>query len=299
VLAFAAGWIAPAVLRRCEGLNPRRAAALLLGVRLAPWGGALLVVAALCVPSYLWLEPAADLEKVGPGALLLAGLAAGLGVLGLARGAHAVVKSARYARNCRRIGRVTTLGGLRATVIESPRVLLALTGLLRPRIVVSSAVLKALSPEQLEAAVRHERAHLSSRDNLKRLAVVMTPVLLPFRSVFLELECTWARVAEWAADDRAAAGDSGQPIALASALVRVSRLGAVAAPALATSLVDAGQDLSARVDRLLNAAPSVVREEREHRWVTGAILMGVAVAAVLATAPALRVAHSLLEELIH
>ena len=84
-----------------------------------------------------------------------------------------------------------------------------------------------------------------------------------------------------------------------SALVRVSRLGAVAAPALATSLVDAGQDLSARVDRLLNAAPSVVREERGLRWVATAILMGATISAVLVTTPALRVVHVLLEELIH
>ena len=299
VLALVAMWSAPAVLRRSERLNPRRAGALLLGLILAPSGGALLVVAALCVPSYLWLEPAAKLEKVGPAALLMAGLAAAICMLGLARGVRALLKSARYARDCRSIGRVTTLGDLRATVIESPSGVLVLTGMFRPRIAVSSAVLKALSPDQLEAALRHERAHWSSRDNLKRLAVLITPVLPPFRGVFRELECAWARVAEWAADDRAAAGDAGRPVALASALVRVSRLGLVVAPApLATSLVDAGQDLSARVDRLLNAVPAAVRPEGGRRWVTGGILIGVTIAAAFATAPALRVVHGLLEELI-
>jgi Zn-dependent protease with chaperone function len=299
VLAVAAAWVAPAVLRRSQRMKPPSAAAVLLGLRLAPCVGALLAVAALCVPSYLWLEPSAEMEEVGPAALLMAGLAALLWVLALARGGRALLKSARYARDCRRTGRVTTLGGVSATVVDSSHALLALTGVLRPRIVVSGAVLKALSPEQLEAAVRHERAHWSSRDNLKRLALVVTPVLL-FRGVFRELERAWARVAEWAADDRAVAGDSRQPLALASALVRVSRLGVVAAPApLATSLVDAGQDLEVRVDRLLNVAPSRVRRDSGRRWVAGAIFMGGAIVAALVAEPALRAVHGILEELIH
>ena len=57
---------------------------------------------------------------------------------------------------------------------------MATTGLFRPHILVSRAAANSLSPDQFDAAVRHERAHWTSRDNLKRLFQLATPEPLPF-----------------------------------------------------------------------------------------------------------------------
>ena len=46
---------------------------------------------------------------------------------------------------------------------------MAVAGVVHPKLVVSQTVLDALSDDQREAAFRHEAAHRASRDNLKRL----------------------------------------------------------------------------------------------------------------------------------
>src|ERR1022692_901964 len=75
-LAVAVG--GPAALRAARRMRPRLAANFLLALRLLPAALALFVVAALCVPSYLWLEPEISAEEVGAGCLAAAVLAAAL-----------------------------------------------------------------------------------------------------------------------------------------------------------------------------------------------------------------------------
>ena len=58
----------------------------LLALRLLPAALALFVVAGLCVPSYLWLEPETGPEEVGAGCLAAAILAAVLWGTSTARG---------------------------------------------------------------------------------------------------------------------------------------------------------------------------------------------------------------------
>ncbi len=58
--------------------------------------------------------------------------------------------------------------------------MMAMAGVMHPKLVVSKAVLAALSQEQKEAAFRHEAAHRSSRDNLKRLMFLLSPDVVPF-----------------------------------------------------------------------------------------------------------------------
>jgi len=289
--------LARRALQHAAVMRAPRAATLLLGLRLAPLGGAVLVVATLAVPSYLLFEPDADTEQVGFAGIALAALGAALAAVALVRAVGALVKSSRWVRESERRGAGQNLAGVPAVVVDAPQPVLALTGLIRPRLVVSRAVLEALSADQLEAAFQHECAHGRAHDNLKRLAIAMTPALPPFQRIFGELESGWARLIEWSADDRAVAGDAARPLALASALVCVSRLGvAPAAVPLTTSLMDAGQDLSARVERLLNASP-VAREPRRS-WVAAAAIAA-GVVTVLIASPALHAVHSLLEELIH
>jgi hypothetical protein len=124
--------------------------------------------------------------------------------------------------------------------------------------------------------------------------------MLPFFRGFNRLEQAWARVAEWAADDLAVAGDSHRSLTLAAALVRVARLGAVPPPpALVTPLMPTSVDLSARVDRLLHFVPSA-NPGPFVRLLSGAagVLLGVSVIALMVRPVTLYAAHEFLEELI-
>src|SRR5437763_4852832 len=57
--------ITPAAVRRAQRMSPRLATRWLLTLRLVPLACSLFVVAAFCVPSYLWLEPQAAAEQAG------------------------------------------------------------------------------------------------------------------------------------------------------------------------------------------------------------------------------------------
>ena len=137
-------------------------------------------------------------------------------------------------------------------MVQDGATVMAVAGVWHPRLVVSQSVMDALTPEQKEAAFRHEAAHRVSRDNLKKLLFVLSPDILPFVSGLSSLEQGWAKFTEWAADDEAVSGDQDRALSLASALVRVAKLGVHPAPAyLLSSLVDDDRELETRVDRLL------------------------------------------------
>jgi beta-lactamase regulating signal transducer with metallopeptidase domain len=201
------------------------------------------------------------------------------------------------------VGHRTCLGSesLPAWVVKGSAPFLVLAGIVHPRLVVSSNVVAALPAEQLAVALRHEHAHRMSRDNFKRLLVLLAPDILPFWRGFDGLERGWSRFTEWAADDQAVAGDSGRSLLLAAALVRVARLGACPQTApLVISLLADNADLAARVDRLLAGTPG---EADERGLPVPALGAGVAACTCLLFAllqPAtLRSVHELLEHLTH
>jgi hypothetical protein len=306
LVSLTAPWVIPTALR----MDARLAARLLLALRLLPSGLAALVVAGICAPSYLWLEPDASAEEVGWGCLAAAAL--GLTVLGVsvARGLGAYRRSRHYIRQCERLGRKTHPGRqpMPEFVVTGQAPLVALTGIFRQRVMISQLVKRALSPEQLAAVLRHERAHGMSRDNLKRLSILLSPGLLPFFRGFGGLERAWAVAAEWAADDRATQGNRRRALSLASALVQVARLHAAqpasqpasqVAPLLATSLLADGAGLGARVDRLLRPAPR--RQEIQSSPIlkaTAALTLAAGMAGMMLQPAILHSVHELLEELI-
>jgi beta-lactamase regulating signal transducer with metallopeptidase domain len=220
----------------------------------------------------------------------------------LARGSRAYRRSNRYIRECERRGRDTRLAGESrpVCVLTGAAPLVALTGIFRPRLLISQLVIRALSAEQLAAVLRHERAHRMSLDNLKRLLILLSPGLLPFFRGFDALEQAWAVAAEWAADDRATKGNRRWALTLASALVRVARLNtAQPFPLLATSLLGDQAGLSARVDRLLNPAPR--RQEIQASPIlkaTAGLTLAAGIAGVMLQPTMLHSVHELLEDLI-
>ena len=289
-------------IRMAERMQPHWAARFLLTLRLLPAGCAVLIVAAVLAPSYLLLEPRATPAPMGVACLATATLGGCVWALSIARAVRAAARSIDHVRRCQQIGTETRLPGetLPVWVIEEAAPLVMLAGVIHSRLIISRKVLTALSPEQLTAVLRHERAHGSARDNLKRLFVFLAPGLLPFAPGFGSIERGWTRVVEWAADDHAVAGDSQRSVTLAAALVRVARLGTIApTPPLATSLMANGLDLSARVDRLLRFVPAAGPRRSVQFLCGGATLVLAASVVVVMLQPAtFYAAHEFLEELI-
>jgi Zn-dependent protease with chaperone function len=262
LLALTISFATPAAIRFAGRITPVWAARFLFSLRLLPSVFGACIVLGLCVPSYLRLEPAGEVETAGFACIAAAILSVAIAVPSAARALRLWFRSARYVRSCRSIGSPTHLAGepTPVLIITASRPFLALSGVFKLRLLISRGVLAALSPDELAMALRHERAHRTSHDNLKRLLILLSPGILPFVSGFGALERAWARFAEWAADDRAVDGDDNRSVSLAAALVRVARLGAASQPGLlATSLIGDDPNLSARVDRLLNPAPPRVK----------------------------------------
>jgi Zn-dependent protease with chaperone function len=293
--------LTPAAMAISKRLRPRPAARLLLGLRLFPAVFALIVVAGICVPSYLWLEPREGPEPMGWPCLAAAMLGGAVWIFSIARSLRAAARSVIHAQRCRRMGRRTRLAGECIWMLEGAAPLVMLAGILRPRLVISRSVVSALSSEQLAAVLSHENAHRSAHDNFKRLLVLLAPGVFPFVRGFGALEHAWAKVTEWAADDQAAAGDQHRSLTLAAALVQVARLGVPPAlPSLANSLMANGLDLSMRVDRLLNPSPDTPRRGMARRWlVPCASLLAIGSLVALMAQPAtLYAAHEALEAII-
>ncbi|HEY4933551.1 MAG TPA: M56 family metallopeptidase [Terriglobales bacterium] len=258
-VAHALSWLivrrlAPTALKIAETVSPRWSSRLLFGLRMAPAAIALFLVVGFCVPSYVWLEPHIASERVGFACILAALLGAAISAVAWVRGFLAVGRTARYVRLCQSTGVEATVGRniARVLVLNDDVPLMAVAGVIRPRLVVSRSVMNALSDEQKEAAFRHEAAHRISRDNLKKFFFLLAPDVVPFVSGLSNLENGWTKFTEWAADDQAVDGDPQRALSLASALVKVAKMGVHPTPSyLLSSLVDDDRDLETRVDRLL------------------------------------------------
>ena len=308
--ALGARFLVPAALRFTRRLQPRSATKFLLALRLAPAALATISVLSLCIPSYLTFEPGATREEVGLVCISAAFLTVALLIISLARGIRALVTTNSYARTCLKSGvqtqTPTTFSPI--TIIDDAAPVIAMVGAFRPQFIISRGVLETLSPEELDSAISHERAHRTSADNFKRLLLLLMPDLFPFvPNAFSAVDRSWITFSEWAADDSAVANDLQRSLSLAGALVHVAQMGA--APRLSplcTSLVSSNsacmnQDLSERVDRLLHTAP--LRRESPKRF--RAILAVCTIAAactvfvVLLRPETLHSVHELLEILTH
>jgi hypothetical protein len=294
---------APAAIRMAERMDARRAGRFILAVRLFPAAAACFVVAALCVPSFLRLEPSATSEGIGIGCFAAAMLGLTVWVISTVRSARAIADSVRFARHSRLAACSIRVQGvaLPVWVMESTSVPMALAGMLHPQVMLSRATLNALSPDQLDVTLRHERAHHVSRDNLKRLLLMLTPEIVPFVKPWKALERNWARFTEWAADDAAVAGDSNRSLSLAAALLQVARTRPSICPSpLVTPLSGCAADLAARIDRLLDPVqPGATFGPRLSLLAGASIVLLAGATVALAFEPAvLHLVHQALENLI-
>jgi len=231
-----------------------RGSATALALRLLPAGGGLLASLALAVPAFLMHEPASVNERPGAFAMLLA--AAGtLVACSLAR------RTLRAWRSTRRVlgewersAQPVAMPGTPAPgfCIAHSFPVVAVVGVIRPRLFVARSVLNTLTPRELQAVLQHEAAHVRALDNAKRWLMACAPSI-GWRGTALELEHAWEQAAEHEAD-RGAKG----ALDLASALVKTARL----APHSARLRVPAaafhgGGDVARRVQDLIAGAPQL------------------------------------------
>jgi beta-lactamase regulating signal transducer with metallopeptidase domain len=161
---------------------------------------------------------------------------------------------------------------LPAWTIESAFPIVAVIGLLRPRLVIARSVLASCPPAEIRAILAHEQAHVTRRDNWMRLLLTVLPDALSWLPVSRRLAASWSAAAEDAADDGAGASGSEGRLALAQALVRVARLAPAAAPVRTTPLpataLFRGDDIARRVRRLAApVAPAAVPRTHPARGV--------------------------------
>lgn len=155
--------------------------------------------------------------------LLVVALAA-LGAAVLVRGASSLGRHWRAQLRFRRRLRIAGSDQVRGTTViwvddTRPRAFCA--GLLHPRVHVSVGARKALSVQELEAVVAHERHHARRRDPLRLLVVSALAESLFFMPVLSRLAARYGTLAELAADE-AAVRESNRA-ALASALLAFGR----------------------------------------------------------------------------
>lgn len=308
IAGLAVRFFVPAAIRLTGRMQPRAAAQFLLVLRLAPAALAAFAVLALCMPSYLSYEPGATREEVGLACVLATFLTAALLAIACARGIRALISTTTYARTCLKSGKLIQSSPVASPliVIENAAPVIAMVGAFRPQLVISRRVLETLSPDELDCAIHHERAHRTSADNFKRLLILLTPDIFPFLTrAFAALDRSWITLSEWAADDSAVCDNPQRALSLAGALVHIAQMGvAPRMSPLCTSLLSGhsncmNQDLSARVDRLLRAERLPVKARKRFRGILtiSTVAIACAVFVALLRPDSLHSVHRILEVL--
>jgi hypothetical protein len=285
----------PWIRQRIELRDPRRRAQIWMAVRFLPCAAALIVSVGFAI-AFARYEPRHTSEQAGS---VLIGFAAWTIIFVLSAASRvgpAIWNTARCHRLVKRVGEPIEVPGLPLPAWRVPVdfPLAAVSGILKPRLVLSSRIVEDLPPDELAIVLRHEAAHARRRDNLARLALIACPDPLEFAgrrtSVMLR---EWHHAVEEAADEEAAGSDRAGRAALASALVRVGRMSATSRPSWmpALALYD-GHPLESRVRRLLTRKPDRGNpRDRLRVEVAGALLITAAV--WIATGP--RLLHACLE----
>jgi hypothetical protein len=250
IMSVAVWAIARVFLNRERHIGPRNPS-VMLALRLLPVVAAL-VFLVLFLSSHWRFEPPNSGERFG---VVLGSLAA----LSLVLLARSVWRAGRLYRVGRHFRRHTQNGaavpGLDALEVEGVSGV-SLAGVFRPRIVVGPQARAALTAAELEVAVAHEVAHERSHDNLKAFAMFCAPDFFGWSDTARRLEVGWRAGAECSADAEAVCGEERRALALATALVKVARLGEPASAPLRSPVWSSFHEpglLEVRVRRLLQS----------------------------------------------
>ncbi|CAI6066058.1 M56 family metallopeptidase [Cohnella sp. JJ-181] len=156
----------------------------------------------------------------------------------------------RYAadrRGTRRYARRFGFGERELTVIRDEAPVAMTIGFVRPRIVLSTGLLRLLDPSEIAAVIAHERHHMLRRDPLALFALSLMRRALWYVPLIGWTEDKYRMAIEVMADRHAIAA-SGSAKALGSALLKLLRQGGAAAgPAASASFADASVNVRIRL----------------------------------------------------
>jgi len=276
---------------RLFDLQKHIGANVLLTLRVFPFAISVAISLFLTLPSFLLFEGHSLDEDLGT--FVLSACAIVMLGAGVYRVAVAEAKTRRVVSAC--LERAVDLQRFAAT----PAVILAqsiipvmLVGVRAAQILISVSACEVLSDGELRAAVRHEKAHLRSRDNLKKAILNC----LPFPGM-TNLEEAWQEASELAADD-GAVSSRDEALDLASALIKLARyFPSQKIPDLATGLVSTLHSVRSRVERLMAWQESSVASPYRWRCVIAAGISALIAVAVKLGA-ALTLVHSLTDRLV-
>ena len=288
-------------------------ARLLFAVRVSPPAFAAALVFALLLPAYILHEPHDTEEEVGASLMLLAAASAAGVLLAVWRVARTWLATRRLVSDWMRHAEPFEAEGvcLPAFRMRHSFPVVAVIGVLRPRLFVASQLFDELSEGELAAALAHERGHVEARDNLKR-AVLQAgqDALLLLAPLGRKLRREWQHESELAADEFAASDGPAAALDLASALVKISKL----IPAGATPTLPAGahllggaedDGLSRRVRALLRFSTSPAQVKARKRIQASrplraalCICLCAAAAPLLTHTDVLRITHEAIEHVV-
>lgn len=260
--------------------NAQTRARLIFVLRIFPATTALLVVIIFLIPSYLVFEPRQTGEFVSFKLGLLALFSVTGIILALWRGIAAGLATRKLVNNW--LAHSETLRLKETTMpayrIQHPFPVVAVVGVLHPKLFVAGQIFDSLSKDELTAVIAHETAHVAAWDNLKHWIMRICRDVLVIFPLNRSLDKEWGQAIELAADEKAASyGQKTSALDLAQALIKIVRLiPAGAKPMMLTgafligSDVESGDALVRRVRRLaqLSDEKSLTLKERPERLIS-------------------------------
>ena len=248
------------IAKTASGWSARTRVNLIFLLRVMPLAVAIIFIFAFVLPSFVMFEPAATGETVG----LKLGLIALVSAFGLAAAFGRIFgswwRTKRLIGEWIRLSEPVAIDGVQIPTfsLRHPFPVIAVVGVIRPQMFVAEQILSELDEPELSAAIAHECGHISTHDNLKRIAMRICGDLLVF-PLGKTLDRVWSDAAESAADEYAATrGGRRSALDLASALIKVGRITprekAREMPIGAFLLEAEDGSLAVRVDRLLQIA---------------------------------------------
>ncbi len=267
----------------------------LAGLRLLP-SVAALAGGALVTLSFVFFEPRRPGEEIGT-------VFPAFAALGFALLATAVWRGAQVTRATRTLVREwmvrpepIALDGISipAVAVDANFPIVAVAGVIRPRLIVARSVLASCSAEELRAVLAHEQGHIDRRDNLRRLLMTSAPDVISWLPASGRMFAAWREATEEAADDAASESGTEGRLRLASALIKVAKLAPGPAPTfIPTSALYCGERLENRIRRLLE--PFGGHHETGATW-RSRVTLGLSIGG---SALVLEGIHAVIETAIH
>lgn len=172
------------------------------------------------------------------------------------------------------------LAGVRVRILRDPNVAAFTWGLFRPKVYLSTGLLRSLSREEVLSVLLHEAAHVRRRDPLRGMAVGILSSALWFLPLSSVLQRRFAEASEKAADEDAVK-TGVESLHLASILVKVAKTQSSALAAVAPSL-QGGASLTGRVMDLMGKG-------KKRRFPRGPLAASLGVALLIGLSSQVRV----------